>query len=298
MDIAVAVIINDFIILIAYCIYRFFRLQKMKSGMEEEIISMVNESSDQGYIEESEAVMINNIFEFGDKLAKDCMTDRSNIVAIDASTKFSEALEMMLDSGSSRFPVFEDDLDHIIGILYLKDAMRFSRQRKGIAQKKIDTIDGLLREARFIPETRKLDGLFRTMRNLKLHMVMVVDEYGQTAGLVSMEDILEEIVGNIQDEYDDDEGHIVWHSGNKYIIDGITSLKELEKKLDISFGDVPFETINGYLISKMDKIPDKKERFETLVDGYNFKVIEVDHNMVSQVLVTKVALTDELTENK
>jgi putative hemolysin len=287
MKIAIALVINDIIILIAYSIYLYVKRRKKKNAAENEIISMVNESSTQGYIEENEAQMITNIFGFGDMAAKDCMTDRSNIVGIDASLKLSDALEIMLNTGSSRFPVYEEDLDRIIGILYLKDAMRYSRI-KGNSSKKVDSIDGMLREARFIPETLKLDTLFQRMQSLKLHMVIVIDEYGQTAGLIAMEDILEEIVGNIQDEYDEDDGHIVERGEGKYIVEGVTSLEELEEKLGIEFHEENFETINGYLISKMEKIPDKKVRFDTDVGNYNFKVLEVDNNMVRQVLVTKI----------
>ena len=296
MKIAIALVINDIIILIAYSIYLYIKRRKKKDAAENEIITMVNESSTQGYIEENEAQMINNIFGFGDMVANDCMTDRSNIAAIDASLKLSEALEIMLNKGSSRFPVYEDDLDHIIGILYLKDAMRYSRI-KGNSSRKVDSIDGLLREARFIPETLKLDTLFQRMQSLKLQMVIVIDEYGQTAGLITIEDILEEIVGNIRDEYDEDDGHIVERGEGKYIVEGVTGLDELEEKLGIEFNEENFETINGYLISKMEKIPDKKVRFDTDVGNYNFKVLEVDNNMVRQVLVTKINSEDRTEDN-
>ncbi|MBP9997345.1 MAG: HlyC/CorC family transporter [Lachnospiraceae bacterium] len=247
---------------------------------------MVNESHEQGYIEDNEAEMINNIFEFGDKQAKDIMTDRSNIVAIDVSTKLSDALEVMLDANNSRFPVYDGDLDHIVGIIHLKDAMRLYRV-KGNPLKRIDSIDGILREARCIPQTRKIDKLFSVMQATKLQMVVVIDEYGQTSGIVAMRDILEEIVGNILDEYDLDEDMIVEHGNDKYIIEGITPLEDLEKKLMIKFETDEFETINGFLISKMERIPDKKTKFDVTVDGYNFKVLEVNHNMIQQVLVTK-----------
>ena len=290
---ALSIIINDLILILAYLIYLFIRHKKNASSdaAEQEIMSIVNESAAGGYIEDDEAEMIGNIFEFGDKAAKDIMTDRGNIIAVDASVKLKDALDFMLDTSNSRFPVYMDDLDRIIGILHLKDAMRLSRV-KGNMSKTVGDIDGLIREARFIPETRKVDALFKSMQASMLQMVIVIDEYGQTAGLVAMEDILEEIVGNINDEYDEDGDHIVERGEDKYIIEGITELDALNKRFGIEFDTEDFETINGFLISKMDKIPDKKERFDITVGDYNFKVLEVDHNMIQQILMTKVEKPD------
>ena len=291
--VALSIIINDLVLLLAYLIYLLIRHKKNANSdaAEQEIMSIVNESAAGGYIEDDEAQMIGNIFEFGDKAAKDIMTDRGNIIAVDASLKLKDALDFMLDTSNSRFPVYMDDLDRIIGILHLKDAMRLSRI-KGNMSKTVGDIDGLIREARFIPETRKVDALFKSMQASMLQMVIVIDEYGQTAGLVAMEDILEEIVGNINDEYDEDGDHIVERGEDKSIIEGRTELDALEKRFGIEFDTEDFETINGFLISKMDKIPDKKERFDITVGDYNFKVLEVDHNMIQQILVTKVEKPD------
>ncbi len=260
--------------------------KEAQAAAEENILSMVNESHEQGYIEASEAEMISNIFEFGDKQAQDIMTDRSNITAIEAEMTLNDAMNFMLNESNSRFPVYKENLDHIIGIIYLKDAFRIARNRS-LLDKPIEEVEGLLRSAHFIPETRNVDDLFKTMRATKLQMVMVIDEYGQTSGLVALEDILEEIVGNIMDEYDEDEGHIEQKANNKFIIDGMTPLEELEERFKISFGEVPVETINGYLISKMERIPSEKDRFSITVDGYKFKVIEVENKMVKKVVVAK-----------
>ncbi|MBO4988505.1 MAG: HlyC/CorC family transporter [Lachnospiraceae bacterium] len=260
--------------------------KEAQAAAEENILSMVNESHEQGYIEASEAEMISNIFEFGDKQAQDIMTDRSNIIAMEAEMTLNDALNFMLNESNSRFPVYKENLDHIIGIIYLKDAFRVARNRS-LLDMPIGEVEGLLRSAHFIPETRNVDDLFKTMRATKLQMVMVIDEYGQTSGLVALEDILEEIVGNIMDEYDEDEGYIEQKANNKYIIDGMTPLEELEERFDISFGEVPVETLNGYLISKMERIPTEKDRFSINVEGYNFKVIEVENKMIKKVVVAK-----------
>ena len=166
---------------------------------EEEILSMVNVGHEQGILRANEAEMINNIFEYGDKEAKDIMTHRKHVNAIEGSTLLKEALEIILEGNNSRFPVYKGDIDNIIGILHMKDVMIESR--KGLyLEREIQEIPGLVREAVFIPETRNINELFQGMQSKKNHMVVVVDEYGQTAGIVAMEDILEEIVGNIFDE--------------------------------------------------------------------------------------------------
>ena len=257
---------------------------------EKEIISMVNEGHEQGVLQASEAEMITNIFEFGDKEAQDIMTHRKNIVAIDANTSLQEALDFIIGESYSRYPVYEGDIDHIIGILHFKDAVRARETSKSaaVSEKKLKNIKGLIREVKFIPETRNIDVLFHNMRAMKIQMVIVVDEYGQTAGLVAMEDILEEIVGNIMDEYDEEEDHIEEKSENEYIIEGLTPLEELEERFSISFEEEDFETLNGFLISRMDKIPDDDEQFETDVGGYHFKVLSVRNKVIENVLVTKL----------
>lgn len=267
--------------------YYLFVIRNILSAKvaEEEIISIVNESTEKGMIEESEAEMINNIFEFGDKAAKDIMTDRSNIIAFELSEKLEDVIEVILDSNNSRFPVYDDNIDHIVGILHIKDAINANRDKNN-RKKSLEKIEGIYREVKFIPETRKIDSLFSTMRSARLQMVVVIDEYGQTAGVVSMRDILEEIVGNIDDEEDDNE-FIVAKEDNKYVVDGLTKIEDIEDYLGIEFDDNNFETINGYLISKLEHIPDKKEKFEYSYEGYSFKVLSVENKMIKQVLITK-----------
>lgn len=256
---------------------------------EEEIISMVNEGHEQGVLLATEAEMITNIFEFGDKEARDIMTQRKNILAIDRMTTLEEALDFMLSESKSRFPVYDENIDHIIGILHFRDTMRAHRNADHMALP-IGEIEGLIRETMFVPETKKIDGLFQTMQQTKTQMVVVVDEYGQTSGLLAMEDILEEIVGNIMDEYDEDEEYIEeTGNANEYIIDGITPLEELEERFEISFREQEFETLNGYLISQMDKIPDEDdEGISVAVDGYEFKILTVENRMIKSVLVTRL----------
>lgn len=263
---------------------------------EEEIISMVNEGHEQGLIQASEAEMISNIFEFGDKEAQDIMTHRKNVVAIDADTSLKDAISFMLEGKNSRYPVYEENIDHIVGILHLKDAMRFhgSVDKQDIPLRELE---GLMREPVFVPKTKNIDELFREMQAGKLQMVIVVDEYGQTDGLVAMEDILEEIVGNILDEYDVESEYIEEKGNDEYVIEGKTPLEELEERFEISFDDEEFETLNGFLISRLDKIPEPDEQFDVDYKGYNFKILSVENKMIQSVLVTKLPEEQEEEEN-
>ncbi|MCM1184705.1 MAG: hemolysin family protein [Roseburia sp.] len=264
---------------------------------EEEIISMVNEGHEQGVLEAGEVEMITNIFEFGDKQANDIMTHRNNITAIDSQMPFKDALNFMLRESNSRYPVYEENIDHVTGVLYLKDAMRIHTSDEGL-NLPVGVVDGLVREAVFVPETKNIDDLFRSMQSEKNQMVIVVDEYGQTSGLVTMEDILEEIVGKIMDEYDPEENYIRENGENEYVIEGMTRLDDLEERFGISFGETEFETLNGYLISKLDRIPDENESFELKIEGYNFKIVKVEKNVIQSVLVTRLPEEAEVEEQQ
>lgn len=261
---------------------------------EEEIISMVTEGQEQGVLQDSEADMITNIFEFSDKQAKDIMTHRKSMVAIDGTMNLQEAVNFMLDSNNSRFPVYLDNIDHIIGILHIKDAMKLLACEDADKELPIRKIKGLLRQPKYVPETKNIDSLFHSMQSSKTQMVIVIDEYGQTSGLVSMEDILEEIVGNILDEYDDDIEYIEpTDNAGEFIIEGKTPLDDLEKRFNVEFEEEDFETLNGLLISKMEHIPVEGEEYNCDIKGFNFKVLEIKNHMITSVLVTKLSATEE-----
>ena len=176
-----------------------------------------------------------------------------------------------------------NDLDNIIGLLHIKDALVFAKDHKTYGQKLRD-FDKLLHSPEFVPETHSLNTLFAKMQSKKKHMMIVVDEYGQTSGIISMEDILEEIVGNIQDEHDKEEASIEQVAPNFYRMDGGTSLEEAAEVLGITFPE-DYETLNGFLISHIDKIPEEHETFEVQYKGYRFKVLDVEGKMIRQVQV-------------
>lgn len=260
---------------------------------EEEIISMVNEGHEQGVLQASEAEMIHNIFEFDDKEAKDIMTHRKHIAAIDGDLNLKSVLEFILDKSNSRFPVYLGDIDNIIGIIHIKDVMKQSREETYLDWK-VKDIPGLVREVQFIPETRNINDLFKKMQSQKNHMVIVVDEYGQTAGLVAMEDILEEIVGNILDEYDEEDAMIVCQPDKSYIMNGMASFDEVCDVLELEADEEEdYETLNGFLISLIDKIPGENEQFELDNRGWHFHVVSVKDKMIQTVKVTRIEENEE-----
>ncbi|MCR4636942.1 putative hemolysin [Butyrivibrio fibrisolvens] len=255
---------------------------------EEEIRSMVSEGQEQGVLQDSEADMITNIFEFSDKEVRDIMTHRNDICGIEGTMSLEDAISFMLQGNNSRFPVFLDNIDHIIGIVHIRDAVQKDSE-SGNEKKEIRQIKGLMRQPMYVPETRNIESLFHSMQSTKTQIAIVIDEYGQTAGLVSMEDILEEIVGNIMDEYDEDESFIT-PSGKpgEFVALGRTPIETVEKRFGIDLHEDEFETLNGLLISKMDRIPEEDEKYDVTIDGYNFSILEVQNHMITSVGVKKI----------
>ena len=284
--------LGTFSIIVVICMFipeKIGRLYGQKlciHDTEEEILSMVNEGHEMGVIESSEVLMISNIFELGDKVAKDIMINRSNMLTLDSGMTLEDAIEYMLNNQYSRYPVYDESPDSIIGMLYLKDALRL-HSKENLMNMPIKNIRKLIRKPVYIPETKKIDDIFKIMQTQKVQLAIVINEYGQTAGLISMEDILEEIVGNIMDEYDVDEHHIRKKSETEYIIDGLTKLEELEELLDIEF-ESQFETMNGFMISKMEHIPNDNEKFECEFKGFMFSVLKAKEKMVKSVLVKEI----------
>ncbi len=260
---------------------------------EQEIMSMVNEGHENGVLQESEAEMINNIFTLDQKEAKDIMTHRKQIMALDGTCSLQEVLAEIRDMGYSRYPVYLDDVDNIIGIIHIKDILNQMLDQTNMEQQ-LTKINDLIRPASFIPETRNIDVLFKNMQSQKIHMVIVVDEYGQTSGLVTMEDILEEIVGNIFDEHDAEEEQIVEEADGSYVIDGMTDFDDVCELLEIHGEELEdFDTLSGFLISRINKIPVNGEHYQVSAYGYRFDVLLVEHKVIRTVRVTKEPLEEE-----
>lgn len=254
--------------------------QKQEDKMEEEIIQIVSEGHEQGAIDAQEAKMISNIMEFDDKMASDVMNHRKNLVAFDVEMPLREIAKNMADGQYSRYPIYENDVDNIVGILHIKDVLKSL-----LACPEGKDVREVMRQPYFVPETQNISRLFREMKNNSHHLAIVIDEYGQTAGVISMEDILEEIVGNILDEYDVDE-HFIQELGNQtYLMKGLTELSDVEEVLDIEFDD-DFETLNGFLIARLEHIPAEDEEASVSYRGYHFQIIRVEDNTIDMVKVT------------
>lgn len=250
---------------------------------EEEILSIIDEGHKQGAIMADEALMISNIFEFGDKEARDIMRFRKKIKGIDVNTSLTEAVSYMLEKEYSRFPIFEEDIDNIVGVVHIKEAFKAYLENPSLTLREIAS------EPFYVHETREVSDLFKEMQSEKIHMAIVIDEYGQTEGLVCMEDILEIIVGKIMDEYDVEEQEIInlAHTGD-YLVQGMTRLDELEELLDIQFPDEDIETLNGFLVNQIGRLPVEKEEIAIVYEGYEFKAVEVLEHVFQQVKISRV----------
>lgn len=266
---------------------KLFSKKNAEEKVEEEILSMVEEGHEQGIIEETEAEMISNIFEFSDKEAKDIMTSRQKIIAVESTITVDEALKYALENSFSRYPVYEEDIDNVIGVIHLKDLI--AAYLKDPEAKITEVMD----EPIFIHPTFNISKLLQKMQNEKIHMAIIVDEYGQTEGLVAMEDIIEEIVGNIFDEHDDEELQIRRLADGRLIVKGSAPLNELADEMDIEFPDEDIETINGFLLYKLGRLPVEHEKTEIVYEGYKFIPIRICDKMITLVKIEKSAEEDK-----
>ena len=255
---------------------------------ESEIISIVDEANEKGVLEKNEAEMIQNIISFNDMTARDVMTHRTVLDAIEGETSLAETAGIMLNSSHSRFPVYSGTIDNIAGLITLKDVMRYLEHHPAERERAIADIPALIREAAVFTETSSVEQIFQFMRTEKIHLVMIVDEYGQVAGVVTMEDILEEIVGNIQDEYDAETPYIQKEFDDSVVMDGLTPLADAGAVLGDDFEDLSFETLNGYLTSLLGHIPTGSD---TVVrdEHHLYRILEVERHVIKKVRVERLA---------
>lgn len=249
---------------------------------EDELISLVDEAHETGVIETHEAEMIQNIMEFGDTDAREIMTHRNDIVAFDGNMTLSEVSRSILSESNSRFPVYEGTIDSILGIVTFRDIMKQTILHPENNTIAIQDIPQLIREASIFPETRSIESILQYMRSSKIQMAVIVDEYGQTSGILTMEDIIEEIVGNILDEYDTEDQFILHAFDNSIVMDGLTPLWRAGEVLQVSFEDEDFETLSGYLTSLLGHIPESSDK-EVKGKGYLFHILKVEKHIIRKV---------------
>jgi putative hemolysin len=249
---------------------------------KEEMRMMINAGEENGVINEIEKDMINGIFEFDNTLAKEIMTPRVSVFMIDIKTSPSTILVKFLEEQYSRVPVYEYGIDNIIGVLYMKDL--FLQSNKGELTE--DIIRKMLRPPYFVPETKNIDELFRELQRTKNHIALLIDEYGAFNGIVTIEDLIEEVMGNIFDEYDEINDKIVKINENDYLVDGFTDIDEINKVLNINLPSEIFETIGGFLIDLLGYIPKQNEDNSVEYNNINFKVEKVEKKRISQIKIS------------
>ncbi len=259
---------------------------------EEEIRMLVDAGEEKGVIEESQKEMINNIFEFDDIVAADVMTHRTDVSAVEITDSLTDILPLAIENGYSRIPVFEEELDNIKGVLYVKDLLKYV----GKPLPKSFKLSHLLRPAYFFPESKCCGDLFNEMNAQRIQMAFICDEYGGIAGIVTIEDLLESIVGNMQDEYDNEEEEIEQISETTFNLDGSTDIEEVAESLNIEFPEGEYDTIAGFIMSVLGRIPSENEQPIIEFGGYSFKVEEVDERRIERVVAEK--LPEEQTEQE
>ncbi|MCD6045027.1 MAG: magnesium/cobalt efflux protein [Gammaproteobacteria bacterium] len=259
---------------------------------KEELTELLRHAAERGIIANNALQMIEGVLSVSELQARDIMVPRSQMVVVEIDETVDEFLPRITESGHSRFPVIGENRDEVIGILLAKDLLNYDLKKEGSNQ--AVQIDSLLRKAIFIPESKRVDVLLREFRMEYNHMAIVVDEYGGVSGLITIEDILEEIVGEIEDEYDmDDEVNITTHDQRHFIIKAITPIEEFNEYFNLKWSDEEFDTVGGILVAKLGHLPKKGEHIT--FDDLNFKILQADSRRVKTL---ELILAEEYTAKK
>ncbi len=280
--------------LLTGAIFKLFRIDpNAGSGAmtESELRTIVNVSHEDGVIEQEERFMISNVVDFGDALSKDVMIPRADIICADVNSSYDELVKIFMDETYSRMPIYEESKDHVIGILYLKDLFFYSETHD------LSNFDvrKILRKPVFVHEYQKTSQIFADLKTSAVTMAIVLDEYGVTSGIITMEDLIEEIVGEIRDEYDDDEDDFIRKlSDNEYDIDASIKLDDLNDALDTTLKSNNYDSLGGLVIELLDKLPDEGEVATTA--NITLKVTQVAKNRIERILLTITKIEESETE--
>jgi gliding motility-associated protein GldE len=264
-----------------------FKIDTSKSAISrEEIPHLASISHEKGALEQDEHDLISSLVSFGSVTVEEIMTPRVDIVAVSTDTKFDELIKIITGSGHSRIPLYKDDLDEIPGIIYAKDLLPYSKDsqlRTHLSLKKIS------RKTFFVPETKLISELLKEFQEKKMHLAIIVDEYGGTSGLVTLEDIIEEVIGEIWDEYDKEENPVTLIEKNKWITLGKTSIDEVNLTIGTAIGneDEDFDTLGGFVLNQAKSIP--HENFNFIKNGFRFTVKEVHKKRIKKILIEKIS---------
>ncbi len=283
---ALAKIMSPFVKFLTWstdCVSKIFGVSKEneETVTEEEIRMMVDVGEEKGTIKNEEKEMINNVFELNDTEVSEIMVHRTEMFALDKELTVSDVSKKLVEGEYrySRIPVYDEDIDSIVGILYIKELLRANSNTK---------IKKIMKDALFVPESKRIDELFKEMQKNKVQIAIVADEYGGTAGMVTMEDVLEEIVGDIFDEYDPVENEYEKIDENTYIVDGQMNISDFEKLMDIKEIETEYDTVSGYLLELLDRIPTEEENPIVETDNLVFKIEEFDERRIAKVKVCKI----------
>jgi len=257
---------------------------------EEEVMSMLEAGQESGVLKEEGRKMINSIFAFDDKLAYEIMTPRTDVFMIDIDDPIEEYLDDLMMLRYSRIPVYRDDSDNIIGILNVKDYLRKAREESFETVE----IEPILRKGYFVPETKNIDSLFFELQKLKQQIAILIDEYGGFSGIVTLEDIIEQVMGDIDDEYDEEEEIIDKVDDHIYLVDGDVSLDDLDEELGVNLESDSSETIGGFIIDLLGEIPDENDVGRIVkFENYELKIMAVQDRRIERV---KIYILDEIPE--
>ena len=245
----------------------------------------------EGVIETDERQMINSIFEFDDITVKEIMVPRIDMICVDINDSIDKLIDIVIRMGLSRIPVYNGRIDNIVGIVYAKDLLPLLKETKPDI-----TIQKIMRPAYYVPESKEIDNLFSELKKEKIHMAIVLDEYGGTAGLVTIEDLLEEIVGDIQDEYDEEENLIEEEEDNRVIVDGRVDVDEINYYLDIALPEEDYETISGFILSMLGYVPEEGEKIE--FEDLEITVTKISQRRISKVEIKKTVNEDEVEQEE
>lgn len=258
--------------------------EEKQAETEEEILSLVEEGQEKGLIEDDTKSIIENVFDFDDTVAYEIMTHRRDMTTLEDTDDLAEVVRVAIESGHSRIPVWHEDIDNIVGMLYVKDLLRYV----GAPAPADFRLRSILRPALFVPRTKDCRSLFAYMQKHRTQIAVVVDEYGGTEGIISLEDLIEDILGNIRDEYDDEEDEVRLIDEGKFTVDGAMSLKDVEELIGAELSDSDSETVAGFILDKLGRIPADNEQPYIESDGMRFTALHTDDRRITEVLIERI----------
>ena len=260
------------------CFRRLARVEDT-TDIEKEIQQIIDEGEQRGLISEDEGEMIQGIFSFRDTIAREIMVPRTDTVYADAEASISDIIKLIIQSGHSRIPIFQDNIDNLVGTLHAKDLLPFwGTDSMAIRE--------IVRPPYFIPETKKISEVLKDLRDNKSHMAIVIDEYGGTAGILTLEDIIEEIIGEIMDEYDAEQKLIVEHEDGSISVNARLDVEKLEDFLEVEFPEGDFESVGGFIISLLGKVPEANEK--VVYDHLEIEIEAATSRKIDRVRIRKL----------